>query len=436
MKDQYSSAVRSANAYVFKCPRNHVPRVLRCDRLVQFVSSSCFTWFMHTLVVANGFLIGFQADYELRKALNTWTAGDLTDVLTNLEIFFTVVFILELVLKFIAFECDFFFGKDWAWNVFDVLLVGMNLVETALVGANFDIAYIRILRLSRVARTLRVVRSAPFLIKLRTMVNAIVNSIPSLFWAFSLLAFVVFVFGTIFAQGIVQVLDTQETFVHIDYIQRFCASLPMTLLTLFMAITSGISWWDLEAVLLDINAAYGILLCAYIAVMVLALLNVVTGIFVNDALEMAQLDRDLMKKYEMDRRAHQIHDLRKVFAELDVAASGKISMSQFTAYMKNEEAIALFAVLGIEVSDALILFNALDLDESQEVEVDEFVIGCMNLRGNARNVDMVTLLRENKRVLRKLTDNTKSERVQMRNIEFLLRQLVNSEKFTPRVHQV
>ena len=34
----------------------------------------------------------------------------------------------------------------------------------------------------------------------------------------------------------------------------------------------------------------------------------------------------------------------------------------------------------------------------------------MNLRGNARNVDMVTLLRENKRVLRKLTDNTKSER--------------------------
>ena len=70
-----------------------------------------------------------------------------------------------------------------------------------------------------------------------------------------------------------------------------------------------------------------------------------------------------------DRRAHQIHDLRKVFAELDVAASGKISMSQFTAYMKNEEAIALFAVLGIEVSDALILFNALDLDESQEVEV-------------------------------------------------------------------
>ena len=138
--------------------------------------------------------------------------------------------------------------QDWAWNVFDVLMVGMNLVETALVGANFDIAYIRILRLSRVARTLRVVRSAPFLIKLRTMVNAIVNSIPSLFWAFSLLAFVDFVFGTIFAQGIVQVLDTQETFVHIDYIQRFCASLPMTLLTLFMAITSGISWWDLEAV--------------------------------------------------------------------------------------------------------------------------------------------------------------------------------------------
>merc|ERR1712136_184039 len=183
-----------------------------------------------------------------------------------------------------------------------------------------------------------------------------------------------FLFAVIFMQGATQYIDQAESSdANVEFLETYFGSMWMTFLSLFMSVTSGLSWWEVERVLLEIHPVYGLLFVVYIATMVLSLLNIVTGICVNNALEMAQLDRDLMMKFELDRKAAYVGCLEKVFRELDQDASGTISF-----------------------------FEALDVDGSHELEIDEFVMGCLNLRGNVRNVDMNTLLRENKRLMQRI----------------------------------
>merc|ERR1712135_267274 len=84
-----------------------------------------------------------------------------------------------------------------------------------------------------------------------------------------------------------------------------------------------------------------------------------TGIFVNDALEMAQRDREMVQRHEIS---------------------------------------ATFTSLDVDKSDAVSLFRALDIDQSEELDIEEFVMGCMTLRGNAGSFEGFLLRREMKKV--------------------------------------
>ena len=252
---------------------------------------------------------------------------------------------------------------------------------------------------------------------LRTMLNAIMNSVRSFLWAMVLVWFTMFMFAVAFAQGVTQY--AQSSIVadsDMIVLRSHFASLPTTLLTLFMCVTGGVNWWEVFRVLFNINAVFGLLFALYISLMVLALLNIVTGIFVNDALEFAQLDRDLMARFEMDRRQLDMEKLGNIFATVDVSNTGKISYDEFLVHMDSSEVKALFKVLGLDVSDVCSFFEALDVGGRGEVNLSEFVMGCLNLRGSAKTLDIATLMRENKRT-------TERAEVQARRLEKQLKAL-------------
>lgn len=71
--------------------------------------------------------------------------------------------------------------------------------------------------------------------------------------------------------------------------------------------------------MLNIHPVYGVLFVLYISVMILSLLNIMTGICVNNALDMVQVDRDLMLKLEMDRRMqHMEAQLKQIQNSMNV----------------------------------------------------------------------------------------------------------------------
>merc|ERR1719379_3385398 len=105
-------------------------------------------------------------------------------VLLAIDHFFCIVFLVELMLRIIAFRLRFF----WIWsNWLDfVIVVGavFELYILGLFGLNLpDLTMTRLLRLFRLVKILRVVRGMRSVRPLRLLLISIWSSISTLLWS-------------------------------------------------------------------------------------------------------------------------------------------------------------------------------------------------------------------------------------------------------------
>jgi len=382
------------------------------------LQSGPFETVISIIILLNVILIGVSSDFDVQCSVmdmscDSEVRGSL--LLTNTA--FAVIFALEVSFRILFFGWEFWFGVGWEWNLVDAVVVALSIIEE-VANTGSDVLYVRVLRLFRFVRTLRVVRTFPIFHTLRTLSNAIKDSVVCFCWAMVLLCFVIFMFAAGFVPVLVDFADSGTASEnHLDFLRTFFPSLSRTLLTLFMSVTGGLSWWDVESVFLDISPWLAIAFALYVSLMHLALMNIVTGVFVNGALEQSQLDRDSMAKMELDRRQADMERLRAMFAKVDSLDTGRITMGQFLEFWEMEDVKVLFAVMGLDISDAMCFFESLDVDGSRELELEEFVMGCMKLRGCAKNLDMATILRENKNIMEKLEKSTRHMERQLEQLE-------------------
>ena len=161
--------------------------------------------------------------------------------------------------------------------------------------------------------------------------------------------------------------------------------------------------------LLFLSTVYGLLFVGYIMLMAFVVLNIITGIFLERASEFARMDRDYVAQMEKERTEAQFDVLRTVFNERDVNGDGAISREEWEDYVSRPEVQAYFSYLSLDVAHATDIFKLLDVDDSNEVEIDEFVMGCMRLKGNAKGVQLESQVRQTYILITKLvTDHKKN----------------------------
>merc|ERR1712039_85378 len=107
-------------------------------------------------------------------------------------------------------------------------------------------------------------------------------------------------------------------------------------------------------------------------------------------------DRDLVIQGEMKRNEAFLAEMKGIFEEADTDNSKRISWLEFKEYLKNPEVKAYLSTQQLDTYDARQLFNILECDD-QEVGVEDFVMGCMRLKGMAKSVDVVALLQESRK---------------------------------------
>merc|ERR1712187_197894 len=93
---------------------------------------------------------------------------------------------------------------------------------------------------------------------------------------------------------------------------------------------------------------------------------------------------------------------QKLFMELDTDGSGSIGYDEFISKMANPQVRHYMSAIGVNVTHAGELFKLLDVDDGGTLEIEEFVMGCMQLKGGAKAVDMESLMRQQKRSMAKL----------------------------------
>jgi len=136
----------------------------------------------------------------------------------------------------------------------------------------------------------------------------------------------------------------------------------------------------------------------------LAILNVVTGVFVEQATKNAQRDRDLFIQDQLQKRSQYITDVMTIFHEADDDHSGLVTLQEFETHLEDKQVQAFFTSLDIDTTATRRLFRLMDLDGSGAVSPEEFVTGCMCLKGNAKTMDVAALMFAHNRSMKQWED--------------------------------
>merc|ERR1711879_324548 len=127
-----------------------------------------------------------------------------------------------------------------------------------------------------------------------------------------------------------------------------------------------------------------------------------TGVFVESALQQTQDEEDHRLQEEARMKATNLQKIVDLFQEIDADDSGSVSIEEFMDALQDEYVMGCFALLNIAATEAEQLFHLLDPEGEGEVDIEEFVTGCLRLKGEAKSMDIAILQYENRRLMHKL----------------------------------
>ncbi|CAJ1419502.1 unnamed protein product [Effrenium voratum] len=374
------------------------------DPARRYIAELVWTWqfetFFALIIFAHAMLLGVQIEWECSNVNES-----LPQELAVIHACFTFLFLVEVILRIIASGCrEFFCGGAGAWNMLDVFLVVVALVELiadALVEDSLSAGgwrLLRILRLARSARGLRIVRLLRFVRPLRLLVFSIAITLKSLVWSIILLLLIIYLFSLLFADANLTYLHSPEAVWDEDQdknLKFHFGTVLVSMHTLFRAISGGLEWRHAVMALENsLGWGWSSLFTLYIAFCCFAVLNVMTGVFCHSAITGAEQDHELMVQSMVNEQERIKAAFADLFRRMDKDGSGTITIREFENQFHVQNTKALFEALGLKAEDAWTLFRSLDKDGDHCIGEAEFVEGCIHVRGPAREVD---LLRQSQR---------------------------------------
>lgn len=341
------------------------------------------------VLLLNSFCVGWETNHRILYH------GDLPPYSNVVERFFCIFFVLEICVRLRDGCGVFFLGEDKEWNIFDFTIVFMQVVEQLsllLKEVHWDLAPFRMLRLLRIVRILRVVRIFNQFDELHLIIASIRKTIAVLLWFMLMLLLLIYMFGVLLLQLILDTAEGRFQFKD-DKLQYWFGSVPRAIFTLFEAIVSGVSWDEVVNPLMrNTSPLAAIVFSIYIIVAMLAVLNMLTGVFVDRSMKFVKEDRDF-------HMAAKIHNLFMPSDSEDYQIDWPTFQEQIRTH---NELLEYMEELGLKPDEAQGLFHLLDDDESGTVSSSEIVDGCLRLRGQARALDVALLHRDLRLLMSKL----------------------------------
>jgi Ca2+-binding EF-hand superfamily protein len=136
----------------------------------------------------------------------------------------------------------------------------------------------------------------------------------------------------------------------------------------------------------------------------LLLLNLITGVVVENVLEVARNDQEEQVAHRIQERDLALARLRHLFEAADIDSDGYLDVAEFEAILRDEDLMAKFCEAELTAVAAKDLFTILDIDGSGKISVDEFLSGAIRTAGNAQSKDLLSCQYELHRGVQVLLD--------------------------------
>eukprot|EP00930_Biecheleria_cincta_P044789 TRINITY_DN30846_c0_g1_i1.p1 TRINITY_DN30846_c0_g1~~TRINITY_DN30846_c0_g1_i1.p1 ORF type:complete len:602 (+),score=94.35 TRINITY_DN30846_c0_g1_i1:50-1855(+) len=358
-----------------------------CARIVM---SRYFELVTISIILLNTFQIGALAGWQVENVGKT-----LPVFFRYSKVMFTCMFTIELIIRVVSegFRYLSIHNKHLDWNLFDLLLVLASWIEEILHdSAAPQISALRVLRLLRLVKVLRIIRVMRFFRDLRIIVYGMLSSARSLLWCFLLILLLTFMWTLVVLQVLVEELPSRDQETRELLVSHFGGT-ARCMYTMFLAITGGLDWGAAAEPLNKISPILGVLFMIYVGINIFCVFNVVTCVFVDKANQFTKSDIDHVVMEEMTSRQAMIEDMKAIFEEADSDTNFSLTLKEFTLYIHDARVQSYFRKLGLNVErdSAIALFHLIDIDRSGYITLEEFVDGCSQFVGGARQLDIARL---------------------------------------------
>lgn len=299
------------------------------------------------------------------------------------ENLFCALFTLELIVRFLAYprKIHFFTDPDmWKANMFDLILVGLMILEVwilAPLDASSDLDQLTVVRLLRLLRLLRISRIFRMVPELGMMVKNMAKAARSVSTTLLLLVGVIYGFAVILTQW----TKSHSNACAVDFdgecaLNEFFGSILKSFVTLLQILVFDDSFAIIRPIL-D-NAWYiGCLLVFFMVLGSWTVLNMLIGIICE--IVCTGTAEEKMKILEQR--------VREVFASIDVDGSGTVTRDEFNSAGVMRQLVNL----GISKDVMHNAFDILDHDGSGSFSSDEFLNMIFKLLNPPQSQDIQVL---------------------------------------------
>eukprot|EP00929_Paragymnodinium_shiwhaense_P047976 TRINITY_DN24324_c0_g1_i1.p1 TRINITY_DN24324_c0_g1~~TRINITY_DN24324_c0_g1_i1.p1 ORF type:complete len:583 (+),score=103.92 TRINITY_DN24324_c0_g1_i1:62-1810(+) len=383
-----------------------LPRHRRALNLSVDEKELCVDSVIGIIVCLNAVFIGFSMDADQEQQ----------NLVMNIDICFSVVFLAELFFRIATrgFR-GHFFGNGWQLNVFDAVLIAVDLFQLAIlwffpesfnaVENMSSVSLFRIVRLVRLARMLRVLRHECFETVL-ILVHGMVGSLSTLVWALLVFVITIYVVALLFREYMGRGKSTDAA--------RYFGEVPRSMLTTFRCAFGDCTFENGYSISENIAKEYGafasVAWCLFVFSMTVGVFNVISAIFVESTLESAQgvkfrqkkarlLDHTLwatklhtlvLKLVELEHLESRFSDGFSLAEQIEDVYHMDVSRDTMNIVGRDPVAQAALADLDIDPEDHENLADILDPDQGGSIAIVELVEGISRLRGDPKRSDIVT----------------------------------------------
>lgn len=423
---------------------NHLARAMETLEMVRepirrgcfasFVQSVYFSLLSLTVILLNTIYITIWADYELS------TPGTEVHPDQAVEWAFSAFYCLELAAKLSVHRFYFFLNEDWSWNTFDLILVLLVLVENLVSAVSatdptgaVNIMFIRVLRLFKLARVFRIMRTFRFFTELRLMTECVVGSLMNAIWCIALLFIVKYIFALLIAQALVGhwFEEGGTDSAGAAQIMRFYPSVGGIMVTLLQSTTGGVDWRDAFDALAPTGVVLQAVFIIFILVFTVSIWNIVTSVFVEKALKLAEPDLDAIVVEQLSKEKVMFNSLVDFFfgprEEQDVDELGEITPEVFRNKVDDPKFRCYLSAHGIDIKNVKTFFTMMSTNDSEEpqgVDIKRLAHACVRMKGFATSLDLQSLGYETKLMHQKQMQVLKRMKEQLKHNEVAIQKML------------
>eukprot|EP00929_Paragymnodinium_shiwhaense_P088948 TRINITY_DN4923_c0_g4_i2.p1 TRINITY_DN4923_c0_g4~~TRINITY_DN4923_c0_g4_i2.p1 ORF type:complete len:446 (-),score=56.10 TRINITY_DN4923_c0_g4_i2:234-1571(-) len=344
----------------------------------------------HSLDVC--FNLGFPKCERPKEQL--WPGADI--VLWRLEMLFGILFTSEVCLRLVAQRVHFFAS---GWNCTDLFIILgwlIAILKNTQLAINPVVA--RVARVARLLRFLRLVKTVQMFNVLQLLIGSLRASGLVLLWSTVVLGIIILCTALISHCLMLTYIKDVSLDLEARYeIYMAFGSFTRSLLTMYQ-LTFSLN--NAASGLPKLSEWFAIPFIVYHVLVSFAVIKVIEAVFLNETIKLNAANEELMLTEKRRWEAVLEEKIHALFLEVGESNDGLIDFGVFMIIMNDQLVLTWLEVVGVEVADPKMVwdlmcsFSGLHVCDTNRLSAHWFVKGMARLKGGAKSLDLLAMLRE------------------------------------------